>query len=45
MQLVARHPEMPSELELNREGRIQLEELMLEYPTYKSNQEKDTQEE
>ena len=31
--LVAIHPEMPGEIELNRESRKQLSELMLEYPT------------
>ena len=32
MQLVEKNPEMPEEIELNRERRKQLAELMLEYP-------------
>ena len=33
MQLGRTNPEMPDEMELNRENRKQLAELMLEYPT------------
>ena len=40
-QLVARHPEMQSELELIREAGKQLAELMLEYPADQSNRERD----
>ena len=43
--LLASRPEIPTELELNREGRKQLEELMLEYPTKKDDQEEETMEE
>ena len=41
MQIVARHPEMPNELELNREDRQQLAELMPEYPTEQGNQDEE----
>ena len=44
-QLVARHPDMPNELELNREDREQVSELMLEYPTEQGNREEGKQEE
>ena len=40
--LVARQPEMPNALELNREGREQLAELVLEYPTRQDNQGEET---
>ena len=40
-QLVATRPEMPGELELNREDRKQLAELMLEYPTKTDEQEEE----
>ena len=33
MELVAIRPEIPEEMELNRESRKQIEDLMLEYPT------------
>ena len=38
-QLVRTNPGMPEEMELNRENRKQLAELMLEYPTGTSKKE------
>ena len=41
MQLVEKHPEMPGELELNKERRKQSAELMLGYPTKTDEMEKE----
>ena len=45
IQYIAAHPEMPEEMELNRDDRQQLAELMLEYPPKKRSQELAQQEE
>ena len=42
-QLVEKNPEMPEEIELNRERRKQLAELMLEYPMKIEEEENRTQ--
>ena len=41
-QLVEKRPEIPEELELNKERRKQLAELMLEYPTQTDEMEKES---
>ena len=44
MQLIARHPEMPEERELDIEDRKKLAEIMLENPPRQGSQEQTTQE-
>ena len=42
MPLVEKHPEMPEELELNKERRKQMAELTLGYPTQTDEMEKES---
>ena len=39
MQLIKQNPEIPEIIELNRERRKQLAEIMLEYPTKREDEE------